>query len=75
MLSIVKEYPDYADVESHTRLTIVQGTDYYGSGYQDLVTRVPCIDNARNFLGWAPKTSLYEGLKHMIEFYMHDMSS
>ena len=75
MLSIVKEYPDYADVESHTRLTIVQGSDYYGAGYQDLVTRVPCIDNARNFLGWAPKTSLYEGLKHMIEFYMHNMAS
>ena len=74
MLSIVKEYPEYADVASHTCLNIVEGKDYYGAGYQDLVTRVPCIDNARNFLGWAPKTSLYDGLKHMIDFYIHNTS-
>ena len=75
MLSIVKDYPEYADVESNTCLTIVGGNDYYGAGYQDLVTRVPCIDNAKNLLGWEPKTSLHDGLRHMIEFYIHDMSS
>ena len=32
--------------------------DYYGKGYQDIVSRKPSIDQARRLLGWEPMTDL-----------------
>lgn len=72
MIDIVKDYPEYVDVENHTKLNVVGGKDYYGKGYQDLQTRVPCIENAKAFLGWEPTTSLRDGLKKMIDFYIQE---
>ena len=70
MLELVKNYDGFEQVEQTTQLNIVKGETYYGNGYQDLQTRVPCIENARNFLDWQPTTSLEDGLKKTIAYYM-----
>lgn len=72
MLDIIKEYPGYTDVEAHTKLNIVGGETYYGEGYQDLQTRVPCVENAKRFLDWEPTTSLRDGIKNTINFYINE---
>ena len=41
----------------------VAAEDYYGSGYQDMQTRVPDISPARKFLGWEPEVGLRESLR------------
>ncbi len=70
MLNIVAEYPGYENIRERVNVNVVEGRTYYGEGYQDLVTRVPCIDNAKNLLGWTPSTSLEDGLRKMIAYYM-----
>ncbi len=41
----------------------VDSRDYYGDGYQDILTRVPSIRRARALLGWEPKVGLDEALR------------
>ena len=43
------------------RIVEVSSGDYYGEGYQDILTRVPSIRRARQSLGWEPKVGLDEG--------------
>lgn len=49
-----------------TRLVSVTGEDYYGSGYQDIHLRVPCIERAQQLLHWHPQIGLDEGLQKTI---------
>ena len=53
----------------------IQGIDagaYYGSGYQDILTRKPCIEKAKKILGWAPKTSLKEALAVTLDSFLEE---
>lgn len=72
MIDIVQHYAGYADVATHSQLNIVEGSTYYGEGYQDLQTRVPCIENAKQYLDWHPTTTLRAGLTQMIDFYIQE---
>lgn len=42
---------------------------FTGKPYQDVIFRQPDIKKAKNTLGWAPTTSLTEGLKKTIEWH------
>lgn len=75
MLDIAADYAGFEQVRRTSKVNIENGETYYGQGYQDLQTRVPCIENARRYLDWQPKTSLHDGLSKMIDYYMHDMKS
>ena len=44
--------------------------DYYGEGYQDILTRVPSIRRAREILGWEPKVDLDEAIRRTVDFYL-----
>ena len=52
-------------------MKIVETTsgEYYGQGYQDVQNRVPKIENTLRDLNWAPKTTMPEALKNILEFY------
>ena len=43
---------------------------FYGKGYQDMLNRVPSVKNARERLGWEPKTSVDEALRKTLDFYL-----
>lgn len=43
---------------------------YYGSGYQDMKVRVPCIKNAIKYLNWQPSTKLDDALRLTVEYYL-----
>ncbi len=70
MIELVKKFAGYSDIEKRVSVNVVRGEEYYGAGYQDLVTRVPNIKNAEEFLGWKPKTSVSDGLQKTIEYYL-----
>jgi hypothetical protein len=48
----------------------VQSREYYGEGYQDILTRVPSIKNAEKYLGWKPTTDLKTGLRKTLDYHL-----
>ena len=74
MIEIVEEFPGYENIRQQTKVNVVGGKEFYGAGYQDLVSRVPLIENAKNLLDWQPTTDLKSGLRKMIDFYVHAKS-
>jgi nucleoside-diphosphate-sugar epimerase len=67
---LVKEYPHYRARAESCRILDVTSEEFYGSGYQDIVTRVPSIKNAAQRLGWAPVTGVDEALKKTLDYYL-----
>lgn len=71
MISIYKELnPELAEtgIEKET----ISGRDFYGDGYEDSDRRVPDIAKAKRLLGWHPRTSLVDGLRRTIAYYMEE---
>ena len=70
MIEVLETFPGHEDVRSRTVIEEVTSKDYYGSGYQDIQTRVPDITNARTHLGWEPKVTLDEALRRTTAYYV-----
>jgi nucleoside-diphosphate-sugar epimerase len=70
MIAGVGAYPGFEDHARRARIVEVASGDYYGAGYQDILTRVPSIRRARRLLGWEPKVSLEEGIRRTLDFYL-----
>jgi nucleoside-diphosphate-sugar epimerase len=70
MVEILREFPGFEDLERRIRIEEVSSGDYYGEGYQDILTRVPDIENARKYLGWEPRVDLRESLRRTIAYYV-----
>jgi nucleoside-diphosphate-sugar epimerase len=69
---MVKEYPQYLDRADKCQIVGVTSEEFYGSGYQDIETRVPSIKRATEILGWKPVTGIDEALKNTLDFYLID---
>lgn len=69
---LVKEYPQYRERADACSIVEVTSEDFYGKGYQDIVTRVPSIAKAADRLGWSPVTGIDEALKKTLDFYLID---
>jgi nucleoside-diphosphate-sugar epimerase len=67
LIAIIGTYPGYA--ERAQQVTVGSG-DYYGRGYQDIMTRVPSIKNAEQYLGWKPRTDLETALRKTLDYYL-----
>jgi len=67
---MVKMYPDYAEKAENCVIAETTSDAFYGKGYQDMLTRVPSVKNAKNKLGWEPKTGIDEALKNTLDFYL-----
>ena len=70
LLALVKEYPDYRDKAESCKIIEVTSDTYYGKGYQDMLNRVPSVKNARDRLGWEPRTGIDEALRKTLDFYL-----
>jgi nucleoside-diphosphate-sugar epimerase len=77
ILGLAKEYPRYAEQAAKLKIVPVNSKEYYGNGYQDILTRVPAINNAKQYLGWQPTTDLRTALKKTLDYYFesagHDL--
>jgi len=67
---MVKQYPDYAEKAENCVIAETTSDIFYGKGYQDMLTRVPSVQNAKKKLGWEPTTGIDEALRHTLDFYL-----
>jgi nucleoside-diphosphate-sugar epimerase len=70
LIDAVAAHPAWAEKARATPIVEVSSGDYYGEGYQDIMTRVPSIRRARQFLGWEPKVAMDEALRRTVDFYL-----
>jgi nucleoside-diphosphate-sugar epimerase len=70
LVRLVKQYPEYKERAEKTQLIEVESGNYYGAGYQDIMTRVPSIKNACSILGWEPRVDLETGLKKTLDYHL-----
>jgi nucleoside-diphosphate-sugar epimerase len=70
LISLIKTYPKYAPLANRVKLVTVRSRQYYGEGYQDILTRVPSIRNAKKYLGWRPKTNLPTALRKTLDYHL-----
>lgn len=70
LIAAVRRYPKYAPLADTVKLVTVSSGEYYGKGYQDILTRVPAIRNAERCLGWRPTTDLDTALRKTLDYYL-----
>ncbi|HKQ31255.1 MAG TPA: bifunctional UDP-4-keto-pentose/UDP-xylose synthase [Burkholderiales bacterium] len=70
LIALVKSYPAYAASAAQIALVSVNSRDYYGNGYQDVLTRVPSIRNAEQYLDWKPTTDLTSALRKTLDYHL-----
>lgn len=77
LIGLIKTYPNYKERAEKTKLIDIDAKTYYGSGYQDIMTRVPSIKNACTYLGWEPHTDVKTALKLTLDYHLarpeHDL--
>lgn len=71
MIESAKQFPELRTRAKATEITSVTSADYYGKYYQDIQTRVPAVNAARERLGWTPTTNLTSAIKQTIGYYVH----
>ncbi|MEJ2644990.1 MAG: bifunctional UDP-4-keto-pentose/UDP-xylose synthase [Gammaproteobacteria bacterium] len=69
LVRLIREYPQWSERADKVRLVTTESESYYGSGYQDIMTRVPSIENAKRHLGWSPKIDLETALRKTLDYY------
>lgn len=70
MIDMAKGYPKYKKSAEKIKIISVESGAYYGAGYQDILTRVPSIQNAEQILHWKPTTDLKTALEKTLEYYL-----
>lgn len=70
LIALIKTYPPYAKLADSVKIVSVPSNEYYGEGYQDILTRVPSIRNAEKYLGWKPTTDFKTGLRKTLDYHL-----
>ncbi len=70
LVRLAKTYPAYKTAAEKVRLVDVSSQEYYGKGYQDIMTRVPSIKNAKTYLGWEPKTDFETAMRLTLDYHL-----
>ena len=72
LVSLVGEYDEYADLARKAKIEEISSAEYYGASYQDVVHRVPKIEEAYKHLGWKPVTDLRTALKLTLDYHLRN---
>lgn len=72
LLELFREHPEYQGDQVDSEIVETSAADYYGRGYQDILTRKPSIEKARHLLGWQPKTDLKSSLKYTLDAFLEE---
>ncbi len=70
VLAMIKTYPRFAERANQSKIITASPDDYYGKGYQDVATRVPSVENAKQHLGWTPSTDFKTAIKKTLDHYL-----
>ncbi len=50
----------------------IEGTTYYGQGYQDVLSRRPAIAKARRIIGWKPEINPRQAVEATLDFFLNN---
>ena len=75
MVRLALDYPEYRPSARKVRITRTTAERYYGSGYQDMLNRVPKISTTQRDLAWKPRVGMREALKLIFEAYRTQISA
>lgn len=72
IIEAVSTYPDYAEhaAIAKNQVISISSREYFGQYYQDIHTRVPSIEAAKNALGWEPKVDLKSALHLTLDYHL-----
>ncbi len=70
---LFQKHPNHRQDRNYSEIIEVSAEDYYGRGYQDILTRKPSIDRARRLLGWEPHTDLRTSLKYTLDAFLEEV--
>lgn len=69
LLTAFEAYPEYANYAKSVKITSIDGEAHFGKSYQDPGFRVPAVQNAKEKLGWEPKSDVDEIFKATLDYY------
>ena len=69
MLALAGTLPEYQEAAQRVQLLDVSAETYYGSGYQDVLHRVPDIRNTMKDLDWKPAVDMQLALAQLFDYY------
>jgi nucleoside-diphosphate-sugar epimerase len=70
LVELAQTYPGYGNLADRVKIESVSSAEYYGQAYQDVTYRVPKIVEARQHLGWEPKTDLRTMLRLTLDYHL-----
>lgn len=70
LLDITHKHPLCPPQAHNTTLEITESTTHYGTGYQDVTSRVPHIEAADKALQWKPQVSLDTSLHKIVDYHL-----
>jgi UDP-4-amino-4-deoxy-L-arabinose formyltransferase/UDP-glucuronic acid dehydrogenase (UDP-4-keto-hexauronic acid decarboxylating) len=68
-------YKEHTGCNTVSKIITVSSDNHYGKGYQDMVSRKPCIKKARNLLQWRPKVGLEESLRRTLLYFLKEKNA
>jgi nucleoside-diphosphate-sugar epimerase len=74
LLLLAKDYPVLRENAEKCKIISIDCATYYGKGYQDVLARVPSIDNAKKYLDWQPHTGIQVGLQKTLEWVVKQIN-
>ena len=72
LLDLYRNHPETEAYGSTSEIFEVSSNEYYGKGYQDIVSRKPSIRKAHELLRWEPKIDMQNALKQTLDFFIAD---
>ena len=69
MMELAITYPEYQAAAKRVKTVETTSGAYYGGGYQDVMNRVPAIENTRRELDWRPQVDMDTALRHIFDAY------
>ncbi len=73
MVALAKEYPEYRNFARRTKIIGATAEGFYGKGYQDVLNRVPKIENTMEELRWRPKVDMETSLRYIFDGYREEV--
>ncbi len=72
LLEMFRSHPRYRDTGRSSEIVEVPANEFYGEGYQDILTRTPDISKAKRLLGWEPRIGLDEALRSTLYAFLEE---
>ena len=66
-VEVIKQLEEMSLVSGKVEIKVKSSSEFYGSGYQDVSSRVPSINNIGNCLGWTPNYTFRDSLKNILQ--------